>query len=156
MGLIIDTSFASANMLNNPGTLGAVTKDDATGKVWKLVQFKDAVTYAATQVVEWADAACTTVTNDRVGGSSIGNFAAGVCPGVKTQNYYGYIQVGGPATVKTASSSITAGLALLSHSTVDGSTISAAANAMTTAIVGVATAAESAGAVTVMLTLGGY
>lgn len=71
------------------------------GKVYRYVQFVDAVTYAAGHVVSWTETAWT-VSNDRSGGSVSTNRVAGVCLGVATQNYYGWIQTKGEyATVLT-------------------------------------------------------
>ena len=70
------------------------------GKIYKYVQFKDAVTYAAGHVCTPANSDGTAVTNDRAGGSDIGeNKFAGVALLAMTQNYYGFVQVGGVASV---------------------------------------------------------
>lgn len=86
---------------------------------FRYVQFVDAVTYAAGHVVTAANAAGTAVTNDRAGGSAIfATQAFGVALRVMTENYYGYIQVTGRATVQT-DGGVAAGEALVAH-TVDG------------------------------------
>lgn len=70
------------------------------GNLYKYVQFKDAVAYLAGHVVSWANATGTAVTNDRSGGSALaGTIPAGVACRVMTQNYYGFIQVTGLATL---------------------------------------------------------
>ena len=89
---------------------------------YRYVQFKDAVTYVASpkMVLTWADTACTTVTNDRAGGSSIGQIPAGVCINVQTQNYYGFIQVSGVVTVGPTDGSVALGELVVPHATTDG------------------------------------
>lgn len=70
---------------------------------WELrfVQFLDAVTYAAGQVVAPADVLMTKVSND-VDVSATSLRCAGVCLGVMTQNYYGFVLTHGYyPTVKT-------------------------------------------------------
>ena len=96
------------------------TRFDNTGKKYRYVQFKDAVTYAAGHCLDVANTAWTAVTNDRSGGSAIGTQTAfgGVCLGAPTQNSYGWVQVGGIATV-LGDGSVAAGEAVVLHS-VDG------------------------------------
>ena len=90
------------------------------GKAYKYVQFKDAVAYLAGHVCLWANAQGTAVTNDKTGGSAViaTTPVAGVAPRVMTEDYYGFIQVGGVATIQT-DGSVTVGKPLVSH-TVDG------------------------------------
>ena len=124
--------------------LGA-TRYDNTGKKYRYVQFKDAVTYAAGQCVTWADAtSLTTVTNDISGGSSIGSIPAGVVLGVPTQNQYGWIQTRGfHATVKTSGADdIAVGENVFVHASTDGTVDGSAASAVTTTALGVAVAAD--------------
>ena len=59
--------------------VGTVVEDPANAKAYKYVKFLDAVTYAAGQSVEYANVACTSVTNDRSGGSSL-EIVAGILP----------------------------------------------------------------------------
>lgn len=90
------------------------------GNLYKYVQFKDAVTYAAGHAVAWANATGTAVTNDRSGGSALsGNIPAGIACRVMTQNYYGFIQVSGLATL-TGDGSIAAGESVVLDVNVDG------------------------------------
>lgn len=94
------------------------TRYDSTGKKYRYVQFKDAVTYVAGQVLTAANTAWTAVTNDRSGGSSLGTIFGGVCVSVPTQNQYGWVQVGGVATC-TGDGSVAAADPVVPH-TVDG------------------------------------
>lgn len=96
------------------------TRFDRLGNKYRYVQFKDAVTYAAGQALEVANITWTAVTNDRSGGSAIGTQTSfgGVCLGVPTTAYYGWVQVGGVATV-LGDGSVAAGEAVVLHS-VDG------------------------------------
>jgi hypothetical protein len=76
------------------------TRETKDGKVYRYVQFKDAVTYVAGHVCTPANTSWTAVTNDVSGGSSVAATTfGGVCVGVPAQNGYGWVQVGGVATV---------------------------------------------------------
>lgn len=91
------------------------------GKVYKYVQFKDAVTYAAGQPVSWDDQDGYTVTNDISSMEATTVSAAGVALGVMTTAYYGFIQTKGLHTAvlkKAAVDSWTADdIAILSSDT---------------------------------------
>ena len=115
------------------------------GKCYKYVQFKDAVTYAAKRITTWANAACTAVTNDVSGGSSIGLVPAGLTTRVHTQNYYGFIQVYGAVSgVKlTTADDVAVGEHLVASST-DGLSDGIASNVASSAKWGVATSAVDA------------
>lgn len=90
------------------------------GNLYKYVQFKDAVAYLVGHTVAWANATGTAVTNDRSGGSALsGNLPAGVVCCVMTQNYYGYIQVSGLATLY-GDGSIAAGESVVLDVNTDG------------------------------------
>jgi len=95
---------------------------------YRYVQFKDAVTYAAGQSCTWANATATAVTNDRSGGSSIGNQCAGVALLAVTQNYYGFVQTAGyhSALVTNGDDDIAAGVPLVVATGTDGACDSAA------------------------------
>jgi hypothetical protein len=114
------------------------------GRWYRYVQFKDAVTYAAGQVVTWAATDQSAVTNDISGGSSLGSIVAGICLRVMTQNYYGFILVSGSyATIKTSGADdIAVGESLIVHASTDGTCDGVAANATTTASLGVALAVD--------------
>ena len=104
-------------------TVGKVFEtEDAAGRwaAYKYVQYLDAVTYIAGQVMCWADTAGTKVTNDRSGGTGIGTGLepAGIGLAVYTQNYYGFMQIAGNALV-IGDGSVAAGDFVVSH-TVDG------------------------------------
>lgn len=76
------------------------TRFDKTGKKFRYVEFKDAVTYAAGHVCTPANITWTAVTNDRAGGSSVATGFGGICMGAPTATLkYGWVQVGGVATV---------------------------------------------------------
>lgn len=70
------------------------TYTDGIGNTYQFVQFKDAVTYAANQVVTWRSRSAYSVTND-ISNSLIATLMAGLALGVATENYYGWIQTGG-------------------------------------------------------------
>jgi hypothetical protein len=87
---------------------------------FRLVQFKDAVTYVAGHVCEFADVSMTTVTNDKSGGSSLGRCPAGVALLAQTQNYYGYVLCQGYHASVLGAGSVGVGEAVMSHATTDG------------------------------------
>lgn len=116
-------------------------RETVTGKRYRYCKFLDAVTYVANQCLTWANAACTSVTNDISGGSSLGAFAAGVGQAVVAQNGFGWVQTWGPATVKTnGDDDITAGLSLFPSG--DGTVDSATAATFVTGRLGYALAAD--------------
>jgi len=129
---------------------------EVDGKRYRFVQFKDAVTYAAGQSLTLADVNWTSVTNDRAGGSSIGAIFGGVCLAVPAQNGYGWVLIYGPyATLLTSGADdIVVGECLICHATTDGTCDGVAANARTTAAIGVATTADVDGADTVAAFVG--
>lgn len=142
---VLDQDPTLVNDASARSTLGALYQSNSNGYVYRYVQFLDAVTYAAGQVVEWAIAtALTKVTNDRAGGSSIGNIPAGIAMRVMTQNYFGFILVQGfYATIKTSGADdIAVGESLISHATTDGTCDGVAAGSTTTASLGIAMAAD--------------
>ena len=112
----------TANHANPKYTVGQVFEGtDSSGRYacWKYVQYKDGVTYIRGQVMNWANAAGTAVTNDRAGGSAItANHTAGIGCAVYTQNYYGFMQVAGDVLV-IGDGSVAAGDYVVAH-TVDG------------------------------------
>lgn len=90
------------------------------GKVYRYVKFLDAVTYVAGHVVTRASATLWHVTNDRSGGSAIGGLEpVGVVLGVPTEGQFGWVQVGGVATV-LAGAAITAGQVIAVDAATDG------------------------------------
>lgn len=90
------------------------------GRYFRYFKFVDAVTYAAGHSVAHASANGTAVSNDRSGGSSIGDVPAGVCLRAMTQNHYGFVQVSGWGLVPLLTDGgVVAGDALVLH-TVDG------------------------------------
>lgn len=90
------------------------------GKIYRYVQFKDAVAYAAGHVCVAAGTGWQ-VTNDKAGGSALAGLEpVGIALGVATQNYYGWIQVAGIATVLIAGAAVIAGDRLVTDESVDG------------------------------------
>lgn len=137
---VTDTNDAAARYI-----VGSLHMDLSTGYIYRYVQFKDAVTYAAGQVVTWATATgLTAVTNDLSGGSSIGAIPAGICVRVMTTGYYGFILVSGfYATIKTSGADdIAVGESLIAHASTDGACDGVAAGSTTTASFGVAVAVD--------------
>lgn len=82
------------------------------GKLYRYVQFDDgaAVTAVAAGVVYWKTLTPASgifiATSDESAGLAGVNGVAGILGGVVTDQYYTWIQVGGPATVKVASGTI--------------------------------------------------
>lgn len=99
--------------------LGQTTPGFA-GEVFKLVKLVDAVNASAGSVATFASKTASTVTVDRVGGSSTGEFA-GVFVAAVTAGRYGWIQVAGTAPAVVASADVAAGDALRVSPSVDGS-----------------------------------
>lgn len=105
------------------------TRWDNGAKSYRYVQIED-LAVAANDVVTLSDTTGTEVTQDRAGGSSIGNFAvAGVALGTVTDAYYGVIQTAGVATMKVAAAdgAIAAGNLLVADSTNNGAVVAATA-----------------------------
>lgn len=67
---------------------------DGLGNTYMYVQFKDAVTYAANQVLTWRSRSAYSVTND-ISSSLITTLMAGLALAVVPENYYGWMQTGG-------------------------------------------------------------
>lgn len=87
--------------------------------LFRYVRFLDAVTYARGHVCTFAAPATGIpyrVTNDISGGSSTGQGVAGIACNVMTQNYYGFIQIGGQAIV-VGDGSVAAGDYVVAHTT---------------------------------------
>ena len=116
-----------------------VSADLGPGK-FKYVRFLDAVTYVQYHVVTWANAACTSVTNDISGGSSLGAAVAGTVQGnVPAQNGFGWIQTWGPGTAKTSGADdIAFGESLFVHGSTDGTCDGASAATYVTGNLGYA------------------
>ena len=160
---IIDNNIGPAiggNLLRDPSTfddaaaasdlvVGGLYRWVANGFIYRYVQFKDAVTYAAGHSVEWAAVTGLAVTNDRADGSSVGRAAAGVAMRVHTADYYGFILVEGVATLVTSGADdIAAGETVITHATTDGAVDGVAT--WTLGCVGVAVAADVDAADTVV------
>lgn len=141
----LDRAVTAVNDASPRYRLGELFVDPQTGYIYRYVQFKDAVTYAAGHVCTWATATSqTAVTNDRAGGSSVGAIVAGICQAVMTQNYYGFILVSGfYATILTSGADdIVVEESLIAHATTDGACDGVAAGSTTTASFGVAASAD--------------
>jgi hypothetical protein len=102
-----------------PGQLGMVV--EIAGKVYRLVQFDNGagnVASAATMAAHWHTRASFIVTSDKSSGEMASNGIAGGFLGVLTDQYYGFIQIGGLQTLLTNGSANAAG-DLLAGSTGD-------------------------------------
>lgn len=107
---------------------GTFTTTYGNAKVYRAVQFKDAVAYAAGHVVTFASANMQSVTNDRSGGSAItGLLPAGVCVSAPAQNAYGYVLVKGYTATCLTDGSVSAGEGLIPHASTDGAADSVSA-----------------------------
>lgn len=112
---------------------GLYSKD---GVLYRYTQFVDAVAYAAGQCVAYANATGTAVSNDRAGGSSVGTRCAGVVLATMTQDYYGFVQVTGVATLVTnGDDDIAAGDEIMLDTGTDGACDSYVGSAVVTATV---------------------
>ena len=113
--LYLDRAVTDVNDASPRYRTGELFLDPQTGYIYRYVQFKDAVTYAAGQVLTLASADGTAVTNDVAGGSSLGSIPGGVALGVVTQNYYSYALVDGyyPTILTNGDDDITAANVLL-------------------------------------------
>jgi len=147
-----DWLYGDPTTVNDPSPTTKVGTEifyrHSTYGVWKLryVQFKNAVTYAAGQVCTPIATDMSTVTNDITGGSATpwAVVFAGVCLGVMTQDYYGWVLIRGyyPTLKTSGADDIAAGESLIMHASTDGTCDGVAANAMTVASFGIATAAD--------------
>lgn len=118
MTYLVQNLTSSDSALN--GTLGEVSW--VGDKAYRLVQFKDAVAYAAGQCVTWKDKDGFTVTND-ISGSEGEKEVAGIVLFVAVENEYGYIQCAGQyATAKKAAAddNMVTGDILNAHASTDG------------------------------------
>lgn len=104
------------------------TRWDKGASSYRYVQVEDAA-LAANEVVTYSDTTGSEVTNDRAGGSSIGNNAvAGVALATVADGNYGVIQTAGVATMKVAAAqAISAGDLLAADSSNDGCVVAASA-----------------------------
>lgn len=123
------------------------------GSRFKYVQAKDAVAYVVGHSVEWADTACTTVTNDRAGGSSLGRLPAGIAKGAPAQNGYFWIQTWGPCSgcATSGADDIAVGENVFPHATTDGTVDGSVATTATVDKIGYALDADDNSANTVTL-----
>lgn len=135
-------------------TLGQMA-ETPTGKRYRYCRFLDAVTYVAGHAVEWANVACTSVTNDRAGGSSLGRLPAGVAVAVVAQNGYGWVQTWGPCTgvATSGADDIAVGENVFPHATTDGTVDGSVATTATVDKIGYALEADDNSANTVTLFL---
>lgn len=125
------------------------------GKTYKYVKFLDAVTYVSGQLLEYANVACTSVTNDRSGGSSLGRVPAGVVWGAPTQNQHGWIQTKGPASgvLTSGADDIAVNEYIIPHATTDGTVDGTAAGTDPVGSAGYAVEADDNTANTVAMIL---
>jgi len=99
--IVARTGFTAANDATDLNQVGSIMEDGSNGKSYRYVQAEDAA-LAANDVVEFANATGTEVTNDVSGGSSLGHQFAGVAVSTVTDAYYGWVQIKGLATCKVA------------------------------------------------------
>ncbi len=123
------TYNASSNSSQSDGqvnaSLGSIFKYYHSTYGWwtlRLVQAKDAVTYAAGQSLQWFDNAKTQVTNDRAGGAGLSFGAAGIALSVYTTAYYVPILIRGyyPTVLTNGDDDIAAGDAIIIATATDG------------------------------------
>ena len=95
------TGFKAANDKTDLNQVGSVMVDGSNGKQYRYVQVED-MALAANDVVTYANATATEVTQDRAGGSSLGSNFAGVAVNALTDGNYGWVQIKGLATCKVA------------------------------------------------------
>lgn len=108
-------------------SMGDLAMSD-NGKIFRYVQFLDAVTYVNGHVCTWAGATAGEykVTNDRAGGSSIaGHGIAGVLQNTEAvpstaNGMFGWLQVAGECS---PSGTYTAGNHVMPHATNDGEAV---------------------------------
>ena len=102
---------------------------------------------AAQKAAQWYSAQTgKSITNDRSGGSSIGNMArgGGLALRVMTQNYYGFALVQGyyPTAVTSGADDIAIAESVILHSSTDGACDGGGAGSTTTASFGTASEAD--------------
>lgn len=102
--------------------VGTIVWDFVNAKAYKYVKFLDAVAYLAGHVVQYANTACTSVSNDVSGGTTIGTGCtnpAGLCLAVQTENSYGFIQIAGVG-LAYGDGSVAAGEVVVADTGADG------------------------------------
>lgn len=131
----VDPTTVNTSAADPAYTLGGLYWKD--GKIYRYVQFLDAVAYVAGHICQFANATMTAVTNDRAGGSAVGVIPAGIALKVMTQNYYGFVLAEGYyATVLTnGDDDIAAGDELMIDTGTDGACDSYVGSAVVTATV---------------------
>ena len=123
MKQVARTGFAVANDATDLNQVGTVMYDGATGKAYKYVQVED-MDLAAYDVVAYANATGTEVTQDRAGGSALSRDFAGVAVNTITDAYYGWVQIQGLATCRVLqNTAVAAGNRVMLHTTDDGGVI---------------------------------
>lgn len=142
------TSLGFANVSTTDTYGVGAMREDALGNHYRWCKAVDAVTYVVGQCLTWANTACTSVTNDISGGSSIGALAAGVAMGAPAQNGYLWVQTWGPNVVLTnGDDDIAAATSLFPSG--DGTVNSASAATFVTGRLGYALAVDTDAANTV-------
>lgn len=143
--MVAKTGFTAANDATDLNQVGTIMDDGENGKAYRYVQVEDAA-LAANDVVSYSDTSGNEVTQDRAGGSSIGNTFAGVAVNTITDAYYGWVQVKGRATCKVAAATaISAGNRVQLDTTNDGAVAAYTATTSSTDLsFGVALGADTA------------
>jgi hypothetical protein len=116
--IVARTGFTAANDSTDLNQVGSIMDDASNGKQYRYVQVEDA-NLAANDVVEFADATGTEVTND-VNGSSVGRQFAGVAVNTVEDGNYGWVQIKGLATCKVAANTAVLAGARVVTGTADG------------------------------------
>lgn len=119
MARIVNRANLSANDSSAVEQLGKLFIDYSNGKIYRYVLAEDAA-LANGDVVEFSDSTAYEVTKDRAGGSSVGDFVAGVAVCTISDGYYGWIQVSGVHTAVKTDGGVAKGDRLVPHASVDG------------------------------------
>lgn len=149
------TGFTGANDATDLNQVGTIM--DGQDKQYRYVQVEDAA-LAANDVVTYSDATGDEVTQDRAGGSSLGNTFAGVALNTVTDGYYTWVQVKGLATCKVgAGVAVAAGdrvcVAAGTDGAVETATTTTEARAFGMAVAADTATTSAAGTVAVMIDL---
>ena len=123
MKQVARTGFTTANDVTDLNQVGSVMYDGSNGNVYRYVQVED-MALAAYDVVAYANATGTEVTQDRAGGSAISRDFAGVALNTITDAYFGWVQIKGLATCRVLqNTAVAAGNRVMLHTTDDGGVI---------------------------------
>lgn len=120
---IMANKIVKAPLFSNDATAqveaGSLWFDEAGDKAYRYVLVEDA-NLSKGDVVEFSDVTGYEVTKDRVGGSSLGRFVAGVAITTITDGQYGWIQVSGVNNYVKTDGGVALGDRLVPHASSDG------------------------------------